>query len=612
MFEKYNLDKVELCPEFTGSRKITAIQMTLLWQILKSDTSCPSIEVIRTLQYEYQESVRVTIRQVNRLRVKWGFSRNKGRPNRTSHQVADTEPIQRHSHISYVGVHLFAAWVENEGSLMQVVSGLEDAIAQYKEAHPTASFPLLFHRRETLEKRVQSLLYLPLMGIGKLTELDRCEHALESVVGKCYQSSTLIQFLGQLERIDASKAMMPTLIPEFPGSLCYVDGHMIAFWTTQPMHKGKITMLGRIMPGSQAFIAHNEAGEALFVDYQPPDMRLPNVVEDYCKHIVETTEISTFVIDREINSVDIARCFEKHEWGLMSRLDSNEYKTIADFETKLIGTLDESQVYTGQWKALRSDDPRHFVLLENSERLLVFWGTTKVANSLSPLSWPSIYRQRNEIQENQFKRMKSHGMLDVNYGIKKIWGEDRHQKRAVDKLDEQIQAVSSKQEQKEQLLLEQREKVTQSQTQGHGKRLEQRQQRLGKLEKEINLLEQKSQNLSIQRDKLGQPSVRADRDFRKQSIMTYRTLKLENLLMSFFAILFPDTLNICLESLLELFFERTGTFIETQTQIMIWINPTGLSKMYRILLTHIVEGLNKMGLLQSGKPIQVRLKEAPT
>jgi len=42
MSKKDNTNEVELCPEFTGSRKITAIQMTLLWQILKSDTSCPS------------------------------------------------------------------------------------------------------------------------------------------------------------------------------------------------------------------------------------------------------------------------------------------------------------------------------------------------------------------------------------------------------------------------------------------------------------------------------------------------------------------------------------------------------------------------------------------
>jgi len=40
---------------------------------------------------------------------------------------------------------------------------------------------------------------------------------------------------------------------------------MRAYWSRQSMHKGKITMLGRIMAGSQAVIAHDEAGQAVFV-----------------------------------------------------------------------------------------------------------------------------------------------------------------------------------------------------------------------------------------------------------------------------------------------------------------------------------------------------------
>lgn len=318
------------------------------------------------------------------------------------------------------------------------------------------------------------------------------------------------------------------------------------------------------------------------------------------------------MIDREINSVDIARCFEGHKWGLMSMLDSNEYKTLADFKVERVGTLDNGIVYTGQWKIPREDDPRHFVLLENSERLLVFWGTTEIVNSIPYLSWPLVYRLCSELQENQFKRMKSHGKLDINYGIKKIEVEDRHQKRALDKLDKQIQSVSSKQKRTEQQLLEQQEKVIQSETKKHGKRLKQRQEKLKETTKIACQLEKKEKILIQQRDEQGKPSIRADRDFRKQSIMTWRTLKLENLLISFFSLLFPETIGVSLETLLELFFERTGTFLETQTQIMILINPAGLSKRYRMLLTRTIEGVNNMNLFRSGKPIQVRLKEAPT
>src|SRR2546427_405598 len=108
-------------------------------------------------------------------------------------------------------------------------------------------FPLLHHKEETLLLRFQAMFYAPLFGIGKLTEFDVKEHPLVTLQGRSYQSSTLSQFLGQLERIDAAPALTPALVPAQDGGIGYVDGHMIAFWTRIAMHKGKITMLGRIM-----------------------------------------------------------------------------------------------------------------------------------------------------------------------------------------------------------------------------------------------------------------------------------------------------------------------------------------------------------------------------
>lgn len=71
--------------------------------------------------------------------------------------------------------------------------------------------------------------------IGKLTEFDVKEHALETVINRSYQSSTLNQFLGQLERVNAAESIMPALIPEESGDIYYIDGHMIVFWTGASM-----------------------------------------------------------------------------------------------------------------------------------------------------------------------------------------------------------------------------------------------------------------------------------------------------------------------------------------------------------------------------------------
>jgi hypothetical protein len=64
------------------------------------------------------------------------------------------------------------------------------------------------------------------------------------------------------------------------GSILYVDGPMIAYWSRLAMHKGKITMLGRIMAGSQAVVAHNQGGQAVFVEYYAPDIHVSQVISE--------------------------------------------------------------------------------------------------------------------------------------------------------------------------------------------------------------------------------------------------------------------------------------------------------------------------------------------
>ena len=90
-------------------------------------------------------------------------------------------------------------------------------------------------------------------------------------------------------------ALLPALVPQQVGQLAYVDGHMIAYWSRVPMHKGKITMLGRIMAGSRAVITHDAAGQGLFVAYHPPDQHLSQCIVAYCQKVALATGLSVFV-----------------------------------------------------------------------------------------------------------------------------------------------------------------------------------------------------------------------------------------------------------------------------------------------------------------------------
>ena len=100
--------------------------------------------------------------------------------------------------------------------------------------------------------------------MDRLSGFDTQEHPLETLLGTSYQATTLSQFLGQLERIEAAAAwLLPILLPAQGDKLVYVDGHMIAYWSRKAMHKGQITMRGRLMAGSQAVISHEETGQAV-------------------------------------------------------------------------------------------------------------------------------------------------------------------------------------------------------------------------------------------------------------------------------------------------------------------------------------------------------------
>jgi hypothetical protein len=396
--------------------------------------------------------------------------------------------------------------------------------------------------------------------------------------------------------------------------MAYVDGHMIAYWSRVPMHKGKMTMLGRIMAGSQAVITHDEAGQALFVAYYPPDMPLSQIIVAYCRQVAEATGSALFVIDRAVNSLALACAFDDQDLGLLCMLDDNEHRGLESFEATQVDTLaDGTKVYRGPWKEPRLADPRHFVMVEPAEgKILVYWATPKVEAVLEPTEWPRVYRARSEIQENSFKHMIDHGALNTNYGRKKIVGADRHQQRAREKLDQSLASAQKRVDKKAEALKVKQAQLVESASKGHRTRLAQRQRALARLEKELKATQDKQDGLAEQATALGPPRERADRDLRKQTIMTLRTLLLENALRVFMSALLGSLqTTVSVELVLHLVFERSGARMETSSQVVYWVNTSGLSVPYRRVLTEVARGLGTMDLREKGKSIQVRLKDMP-
>jgi len=516
--------------------------------------------------------------------------------------------------LSFVGVHLFAQWLDQHETFHPVVAHLTQAVEAYTHTHPDEDFALLHHRESTLLHRFQALFFAPLLGIDRLPAFDTQEHPLATLLGREYHSSTLRQFLGQLERVDAAAVLLPALVPAHTGSITYVDGHMIAYWSRMSMHKGKITMLGRIMAGSQAVIAHDDAGQALCVAYYPPDIHLSQVIVAYCQRVALATGHSVFVIDRAVNSVALAEAFDAQDLGLLCMLDDNEHAGVESFAATHVETREDgTRVYSGPWKEARPHDPRHFVIVQAAEgKTLVYWGTPQVQDALAAKEWPRVYRERNEIQEHRFKDMIDHGALNINYGRKKMLSADRHHQRKHAQLAQSLEATHKRVDKKAAALKAQQDKVVESASKGHGKRLEQRQRALLTLEHELTEATATQAKCAEQAAALGPAGQRADRDFRKQTIMTIRTLLLENCLRAFMGALSAMvSTKVSLPQVLSLLFARSGSRMETPLQVLYWVNSAGLSLSNRRLLSEIAQGLCAMGLQEKGKPVHVRLKDLP-
>ena len=252
------------------------------------------------------------------------------------------------------------------------------------------------------------------------------------------------------------------------------------------------------------------------------------------------------------------------------------------------------------------------IVVPKEGKTFVDWGTPQLKATVEVSEWPQLYRERTEIQENSCKRLIDHGALEINYGRKKIVGPDRHQQRKREDLEASVETAQQRVANKGEALHEHQAKVAESKAKGHGKRLEQRQQALLRVAQALEEAQRQQAIWVAQVEALGAPKERADRDFRKQTIMTCRTLLLENALMAFMVALLGNLHSkVSLACVLHMLLERSGASLETASEIVYWVNTTGLSLPYRRLLEEVVDGLGAMDLRAQGKPIRVGLKDMP-
>lgn len=116
---------------FCAGRKLGDMEKALLWTLLHEDPECPSHVLLHKVA-QTQAPIPVSVRHLNRLRVPWQLNRRKGRPRRGPGPppvASGTAVVQCTPRLSYVGVHLCAHWLDQQGALRPVVTQLTQAIA---------------------------------------------------------------------------------------------------------------------------------------------------------------------------------------------------------------------------------------------------------------------------------------------------------------------------------------------------------------------------------------------------------------------------------------------------------------------------------------------------
>jgi len=142
--------------------------------------------------------------------------------------------------------------------------------------------------------------------------------------------------------------------------------------------------------------------------------------------------------------------------------------------------------------------------------------------------------------------------------------------------------------------------------------LSKRQERLEVYHEKQDEITEKIARVEEQKQKLGEPKERADRDMRKQRIMMFRSLWLENSIRSFFSLISAFlTAPLDIEIALDLFFFRSGTMVEANSMIIYYINDENLSTKYKKILQQLVNGFNSIALLRKGKPLHVKIAAPP-
>ena len=340
-----------------------------------------------------------------------------------------------------------------------------------------ASMNIFSLSKNSIMRHALALISLPLVtNNGRVRSVDNPRgNALKYLCGFNYKASTLDKHQRELKYLQLSNELIEATAKfwiDFWGNrnksdnifACYyIDGNTKALWSSKPCHKGKVTMLGRVMNCLEQVFVHDGQGRPIYyqtfnghADLGKNALKMMDKISGYLQD--STTLEGQFsvnkimIMDAGANGVKTLREISDSKSGyyFITILDSNQVRDrniksvskekryeygdayLVDCTIELEDSNDKGYIFETRAVQVRWDNGRSSALITNLPESL--FSTDNVVKS---------YFDRWPLQELDFRNMKSGVNIHriVGYGKKLV--DDTKVLEKIERLQEQVKKLET-------------------------------------------------------------------------------------------------------------------------------------------------------------------------
>jgi len=526
---------------------------------------------------------------------------------------------------------------------------LEDKVGKKR----LVSMGIFTRSKRTLMRYTLALFSLPLVtGNGRVQSVNNPRgNALQYLCGYNYKVATLSKYLSELKYLQMADELITTTARFWidfwtsrhhsePLFACYyIDGNTKALWSSISCHKGKVTMLGRVMNCLEQVFIHDGYGHPIYfqtfnghADLGKHALHMLDRISAYLNEASLSDESFTvnriLIFDGGGNGVKTLRGLCQSKYHFITILDANQVT-----ERKLKCASDKKRYEYGEAYLVESvielEDSHEKGYLFETRAVQVHWDNQRKAvlitslskDIFSPDNVVKSYFDRWPMQELTFKDMKSQVNIHrvVGYGkksvdnvsvVKKIERLQKHIQQLEDTLAEPLHQLKEFEDALHIHITEERRYREKSVVVNGKRTLAEDDARIFKeIQKEINRLKRKITKLkqadaklfsSLQKKRTELARIIDKKqiyrvDVELDQIMTCFKISFANVCCYLLTVCFQGE-NMTLQRLFETIFELRGQMRITNDQrhVLIESNPKQEDTMKK--LTYAFDVINDMGI----------------